>query len=208
MSRPRPPHPQAPAPLSRGVDARWAWRLKHQRQPRPWSGPVHAEPLLADLGARVVELGAGGGKVGRALPPGALALDWVREGLRDGERSRVVADVRMLPFRDASLDALVAVHVLGHLVGEDRRLALREWARATRPGGVLVLEVFARGDARASTGRALEEGTREREGIPTHYFEIDELLGLLAGWDGEAREEERALPWGTRRVLRGRFVRA
>lgn len=192
---------------SRRVDARWAWRLKHQRQPKPWSGPVHAEPLLADLPGVVVELGAGGGKVGAVLPPGAVALDWVVEGLRDAARPRVVADVRALPFRAASVDALVAVHVLGHLTGDDRARALDEWARVAKAGAALVLEVFATGDARALVGRPVEEGTREREGIPTHYFSEEELVGLLRGWDGEVQVEERALQWGTRRVLRGRFTR-
>ena len=192
---------------SRRVDARWAWTLKHQRQEQPWHGPVHAEPLLDGLAGVVVELGAGGGKVGAALPPDAVALDWVREGLRDARRPRVVADVRALPLRTASVDALVAVHVLGHLVGDDRLRALDEWARVARPGAALVLEVFAAGDARAQAGRPVEEGTREREGIPTHYFTEEEMLGLLRGWDGEVVAEERALRWGTRRVLRGRFVR-
>lgn len=187
------------------MDARWAWRLKHERQAAPWSGAVHAEPLLAGLSGRVIELGAGGGKVGNMLPH-AVALDWVREGLRT-TRPRVVADARALPFRDASLDALVAIHVLGHLVGDDRQHALREWARTAKPGGALVLEVFARGDAREGAGRPLEEATFEREGIPTHYFTTEELLGLLAGWEGELVEEERVMRWGTRRVLRGRFVR-
>ena len=192
------------------MDARWAWRLKYQGEPEPWRGPVHAEPLLRALpGPRVVELGAGGGKVAGALPPETLALDWVGGALRglDEARPHLLADARVLPFRDASLDAIVAVHVLGHLVGEDRRAALAEWARATRLGGALVLEVFARGDAREGAGRPVEEGTWEREGIPTHYFAAEELTGLLAGWDGEIAVEERALRWGTRRVLRARLTR-
>lgn len=189
------------------TDARWAWRAKYAREPEPWAGPVHAQPLLAGLPAPVVELGAGGGKVGAAMPEGAVALDWVPEALPGG-RPALVADARRLPVRAGALGSIVAIHVLGHLVGDDRAQAPREWARATRPGGVLVLEVFARGDARAGAGRAVEEGTWEREGIPTHYFEAAELVGLLSGWDGEVVEEERRLRWGTRRVLRGRFVRA
>jgi SAM-dependent methyltransferase len=189
------------------VDARWAWRIRFERDARPWHGPVHAGELLRDLpGARVVELGAGGGKVREALP-GAIALDWVAEGMRGDARPRVLADARALPFRSGSLDALVAVHVLGHLVGEDRRLALAEWTRAVRAGGALVLEVFARGDAREGAGRAVEEATWEREGIPTHYFGPAELAGLLAGWEGGVVAEERALRWGTRRVLRARLTR-
>jgi SAM-dependent methyltransferase len=154
-----------------------------------------------------VELGAGGGKVGAALPPSAVALDWAPEGLRDASRPRMIADARALPFRDASLDALVAIHVLGHLAATDRPRAVAEWARALRPGGVLVLEVFARGDAREGEGREVEPFTWERAGVATHHFEEGELRALLAGWQGVPVPEERSLRWGVRRVLRGRFTR-
>lgn len=186
-----------------------AWRRKHAREARPWSGPVHAAPLLRGLAGRVVELGAGGGKVGGALPPDAVALDWAPEGLRDGTRPRLVADARRLPLRDASLDGLVAIHVLGHLLADDRARAVAEWRRVLRPGGVLVLETFAAGDAREGTGRLVEPGTWERDGIPTHHFHEAELRELLGGgWRGGVEIEERRLPWGVRRVLRGRLERS
>ncbi len=190
-----------------GVDARDAWRRKHAREAAPWRGPVHAAPLLAGLSGRVVELGAGGGKVAGALPAESVALDWAPEGLRDAGRPRLVADARALPFRDGSLDALVAIHVLGHLAAADRPRALAGWARALRPGGALVLEVFARGDAREGEGREVEPGTWERGGVATHHFSEAELRALLAGWRGDLLVEERRLRWGTRRALRGRFTR-
>lgn len=192
----------------RTMDPRTAWRRKHAAQSAPWRGPVHAAPLLEGLAGRVVELGAGGGKVGAALPGDAIALDWAPEGLREGSRPRLVADVRALPFRDASVDALVAIHVLGHLLAPDRAAALGEWRRALRPGGALVLEVFARGDAREGEGEEVEPGTWRREGIATHHFDEAELRGLLAGWKGAIHAEVRAMRWGTRRALRGRFTRA
>jgi SAM-dependent methyltransferase len=153
-------------------------------------------------------VGAGGGKVGAALPVGALALDWAPEGLRDAARPRMVADARALPFRGGSLDALVAIHVLGHLLAEDRPRAVAEWARVLRQGGALVVEVFAAGDAREGTGRPVEPGTWEREGIPTHHFTQEEADALFSGWDGRLTLEERRLAWGTRRVLRARLMRA
>lgn len=155
---------------------------------------MHAAPLLAKLRGRIVELGAGGGKVSGALPPDALALDWA--ALPDA-RPGLLADVRALPFRDASVDGLVAIHVLGHL--REREAALREWARVLRQGGALALEVFAQGDARDVAGHdAL------REGILTHFFAEDELRTLLAGAGlaGDIVAEERAMRWGRRRVLR------
>jgi SAM-dependent methyltransferase len=51
-----------------------------------------------------------------------------------------VADVRALPFADASFDAAVSISTLDHFddVGEVQR-ALEELARVVRPGGVLVI---------------------------------------------------------------------
>ena len=182
------------------MDARRAaWVRKYAAQREPWSGPVHAAPLLAELRGRVVELGAGGGKVGAALPRDALALDWA--ALPPG-RPGALADVRALPLADASVDALVAIHVLGHL--EAPAAALAEWRRVLRPRGRLVLEVFAAGDARDGAGREVAPRAYEREGIVTRYFEPRELEALLAGAGlaGEVALEERALRWGVRRVLR------
>lgn len=178
---------------------RAAWLAKYANQRAPWSGPVHAAPLLAGLSGRILELGAGGGKVSGALPPSAIALDWA--ALPQG-RAGVLADVRALPMRDASMDAMVAVHVLGHL--EDPAQALREWARVLRPGGALVLEVFARGDVRDAPGHEAM-----RDGILTRFFEAAELAALLAaaGFEGAPAPEERAFRWGVRRALRGRFRR-
>lgn len=179
-----------------------AWERLHATSARPWRGPVHARDLLATLEGRVVELGAAGGKVREALPPGTLGLDWSRTGLAP---PAVVGDVRALPLRDGSVDALVAVHVLGHLLAADRARAVAEWRRVLRPGGALVVEVFAAGDARDGAGREVEPGTFERGGVATHHFGPEEAAALFAGWDGHLRPEERRLRWGVRRVLRGRL---
>lgn len=197
--------------------ARAAWQRKFAREPEPWSGPVHAAPLLADLRGRILELGAGGGKVSPALPPDTLALDWAT--LPPG-RPGLLADARTLPVKDASIDALVAIHVLGHVAlppagflalpprgspapPSPAHLALREWRRVLRPGGVLVLEVFARGDVRDVPGHVAL-----REGIVTRFFDAAELRALLGevGLVGDIVLEERVARWGTRRVLRGVFT--
>ena len=176
---------------------RAAWLRKYATQREPWSGPVHAAPLLRKLSGRIVELGAGGGKVSDALPADALAIDWA--ALPSG-RPGALADVRALPLRDASVDGLVSIHVLGHL--EDPAGALCEWTRVLRPGGALVLEVFATGDVRdpGAPGHAAA-----REGILTRFFEAEGLRGMLraAGLSGDVQLEERVSRWGVRRVLRG-----
>ena len=184
---------------------RAAWLAKFAREPEPWRGPVHTEPLFAGLRGRILELGAGGGKVSAALPADALALDWA--ALPSG-RPGLLADARALPLKDESVDAVVAIHLLQHLTSHARGRVASELARVLRPGGVLVVEVFATGDARQGTGREVEPRTWEREGILTHHFEADEARALLAGFDGELVAEERRFRWGVRRVLRGRLVRA
>jgi SAM-dependent methyltransferase len=51
----------------------------------------------------------------------------------------VIADAAALPFVPASLDFVIASHVLEHLPFPLR--ALRNWYEALRPGGVLVLKI-------------------------------------------------------------------
>lgn len=180
---------------------RAAWLRKFSREPEPWSGPVHAAPLLADLTGRVIELGAGGGKVGDALPRDVLAMDWA--ALPPG-RPGVWADAHHLPLRDASVDAVVAIHVIGHL---DAPRSIAEIRRVLRPQGILALEVFAAGDARDGKGVEVAPRTFAREGIATRYFEPEVLRGWLTGFAGALVPEERAMRWGVRRILRGRFVK-
>lgn len=185
------------------MDARRdAWLRKFATEPEPWSGPVHSASLLQGLRGRVVELGAGGGKVSGALPRDALALDWAT--LPEG-RPGLWGDVERLPFGDATVDAVVAIHVLGHVRTE---VALAEIRRVLRPGGTLVLEVFAAGDVREGKGTQVGPRTFERGGIVTRYFAPDELRALLAGFRGPVTQESRRFRWGERRVLRGRLEAA
>lgn len=181
---------------------RAAWLRKYATERAPWAGPVHAAPLLADLQGAILEIGAGGGKVGAKLPRDTIALDWA--ALPPG-RPGVLADARVLPFCDASFDAIVAIHVLGHVGGSyDLHRTLRECARVLRPGGALVVEVFATGDARDPP-----DHMATREGILTRYFDEGEFAAALdeAGFAGAFEREERAMRWGTRAVLRGRLRR-
>jgi len=101
-------------------------------------------------GGVVVDVGCG---TGRALPPlraavgpdgSVIALDLTPEMLAmagpAGEAASatlVLADARSLPFADASVDAIFAAGLVHHL--PDPRAGLRELARVTSPGGLLVL---------------------------------------------------------------------
>ena len=121
-----------------------------------WSAgpaPVYralAQPVLdaaGDVsGLRVLDLGAGSGGLSEELVrrgARAIALDLSLGMLRRGASQRppaVVADVRALPVRTACADLVTASFVLNHL--EDPDPALREVARALRPGGRVLATTF------------------------------------------------------------------
>jgi len=109
---------------------------------------------VADSGIRrggvAIDVGCG---TGRALPPlrdavgpagVVIALDVTPEMLHAARRpaaiaraSLVIADARALPFPVSSVDAIFAAGLVNHL--PDTEAGLRELARVTRPGGLLVL---------------------------------------------------------------------
>jgi 2-polyprenyl-3-methyl-5-hydroxy-6-metoxy-1,4-benzoquinol methylase len=101
-------------------------------------------------GGVVVDVGCGTGRALPALrmavgPSGAvIALDITPEMLGVARPAAtlaaaalVLADARALPFPADSLDAIFAAGLVNHL--PDTEVGLRELARVTRPGGLLVL---------------------------------------------------------------------
>jgi SAM-dependent methyltransferase len=109
---------------------------------------------VAEAGIRrggvAVDVGCG---TGRALPPLRMAvgpaglvvalditpemLDVARPAATLAGASLVLGDARALPFPAASVDAIFAAGLVNHL--PDTAAGLRELARVTRPGGLLVL---------------------------------------------------------------------
>jgi SAM-dependent methyltransferase len=102
------------------------------------------------LGGVAVDVGCG---TGRALPPLRVAvgpagavialditpemLDVARPAATLADASLVLGDARALPFPGGSVDAIFAAGLVNHL--PDTEAGLRELARVTRPGGLLVL---------------------------------------------------------------------
>ena len=109
---------------------------------------LQALPALLDPGSVVGDLGCGTGELSAAIAPfvaRVVAVDRSGDMLRAAERRlRGVANVEVrrgtleaLPVQDRELDAATLALVLHHL--PDPSAALREAARALRPGGRLMV---------------------------------------------------------------------
>lgn len=98
-------------------------------------------------GSAVMELGAGSGFLWRHLPE-ELKPGWTQAekdpyaalyARRHGSGTHFcVADVKALPFADASFDAVTGLECLDSLTLEDQALALQEALRLLKPGGRLI----------------------------------------------------------------------
>lgn len=106
--------------------------------------------LLRDyvVGKDVLEIGCGTGlllKEVDALASSARGID-ISTGMLETARARgldvMEGDATDLPYDDASFDVVYSFKVLAHVRDIDR--ALREAARVTRRGGILVLEFYNR----------------------------------------------------------------
>ena len=175
---------------------------------------------------RALDSGTGAGALALALAPHVrevVAVDLVPElleqGRRRGERlpnvSFLEGDATKLPLEAGSFDLAGSLRTLHHIARPE--LAVAELARATRPGGrVLVIDQIASVDPLA----AAELNAFERARDPSHaraladidlrhLFEANELALLraeyereprdlgpyldLAGCEGEARERAESL---------------
>ncbi|RAJ66856.1 GMP synthase-like glutamine amidotransferase [Streptomyces sp. Amel2xB2] len=133
-------------------------------------GPRYAEAVARmDLrhGQTVLDLGCGSG---RALPAlraqvgddgTVLGMDVttamlkaaVREG-RERQAGLLVADCSQLPLPEGAVDGIFSAGLLDHL--PDPAAAVREWARVTGPGGILLLfHPSGRAERAARHGRPL-----------------------------------------------------
>lgn len=96
-----------------------------------------------DVG-RVLDVGGGTGRASRALSvPERVVVDASAGMLREARRRglhAVRADAAALPVQDGAVDAALVVDSLHHVA--DREAAVREAARAVRPGGVVVVQEF------------------------------------------------------------------
>jgi ubiquinone/menaquinone biosynthesis C-methylase UbiE len=154
----------------------------------------HLEAIRPLTGLRVVELGAGTGRLTRLIGPHVytlLALDrslhmlaFAHESLGDLDSRdwlAVAADNRRLPLADGQADLVVAGWSLGHLVGwherswrEEIMLVLSEMKRMLRPGGtIVILETLGTGQ---------ETPRPPTEGLAAYYAFLEDEYGFSASW--------------------------
>ncbi|PZT72271.1 MULTISPECIES: class I SAM-dependent methyltransferase [unclassified Streptomyces] len=105
---------------------------------------------LADVRGAVADVGCGNGKfVARVRDERpdlrVLPMD-VSPGILGAIPGAIVADVQQLPLAEASLGAVLALHMLYHV--EDQAAAVRELGRVLAPGGIAVVSTNSRTDKR------------------------------------------------------------
>ena len=152
-----PPEARDPIPTSRAV-AEFYDQLVF---PSRGAHPAYAELLPGRTGERIGEFGCGQSLFYDALreyDPSPVFLDISMNALRTIDYGlRLRADLARLPFRAAVFDRILCIGVLHHL--PERAPSFREIARVLRPGGRLILGVYAPGSLQ-SVLRRLYEASR------------------------------------------------
>jgi SAM-dependent methyltransferase len=152
---------------------------------------------------RVLDLGCGVGHSYDLLAPReTVGVDLDAAALAGQARETVVADMRALPFADASFGAVLAVQCIEHVPDADR--ALSEVARVLEPAGTAVLVTpnrltFGRPDEIIDPYHHVEYDPRQLGRLCGPYFEEVELHGLFGSprylelFDEERRRLDRLL---------------
>lgn len=178
------------------------------RESKSWKGGHYSlEPLDSCCKkGRLLDAGCGCGKY--ALPLrmrgfDVVAIDVSLDALKIGggrgvhrnlDIKLLAANVYQMPFSDSSFDVIWCYGVLQHLLLKERELALLEFWRILKDGGLLFIEVFGDEDMRYG-GYEVEHNTFSRKnGIIYHYFNKNELVELLKKFSckiADSRKEKR-----------------
>ncbi|WP_330239175.1 class I SAM-dependent methyltransferase [Streptomyces sp. NBC_00525] len=166
-----------------------------------WQTPRHDLPgivagELAGVRGVVADVGCGNGKfVARVREDRpdlkVLPMD-VSPGILGAIPGAVVADVQQLPVADASLGAVLALHMLYHV--EDQGRAVKELGRVLAPGGIAIVSTNSRTDKRELEHlwrRAAGDVLGVREGPArvqlSARFTLEDAPGVLGAVFGEIR---------------------
>jgi SAM-dependent methyltransferase len=161
----------------------------------------------ADLGTRVGDIGCGTGRLAPFLAARGLfprGIDLSPEMIRVARRDYPgfgfdVADVRELPFGDASLAGVVCWYSLMFLAPSERPAAFSELARVVKPGGYLAT-AFKAGDSQVrragrSTGLGVEFDVYWLSAQEMERRVIDAGFAAVF-WGGRPAEAQEGSPQG------------
>jgi len=174
------------------MSGREAWEDEYCKKGVLWSGLTHELPELPS-GSRVLELGCGNGKTltvlirkgwnVTAFDRSQKAVLLSRNLLKGSSPAEImVADARNIPIKNSTVDAVFAIHVIGHLHEPDREKIAFEVSRTLKPGGILFFCEFSTEDVRFGKGQETEPSTFLRgTKIITHYFTLQEVNDLFFG---------------------------
>ena len=181
-----------------------AWKIEYKSS--LWKGHYSLDLLGSLYKGRLLDAGCGSGKYSIPLQMrgfdvigvdvSSCALEMAVKGsvCRELDIKFVAADICYLPFPSSSFDVIWCYGVLQHLLSAERELAISEFRRLLRRNGILFIEVFGEEDMRYG-GIEVENNTFKRKnGIIYHYFNKDELNGLLSGFSCrivESKKEKR-----------------
>lgn len=171
-----------------------------------WQRHVAAYRLAAGLlpaEGRVLDLGCGVGHSFRELAPReTVGVDIDPAVLEGQERETVAADMRSLPFDDASFASVLSVQSLEHVPDPHRVVA--EARRVLAPGGVAVFITpnrltFGRPDEIVDPYHWVEFDAAQLRSVCLGSFASVEVLGLMGSpryvelWEAQRRSMERLL---------------
>jgi SAM-dependent methyltransferase len=150
-----------------------------------WQRHVAAYRLCAGLlpRGRTLDLGCGIGHSYELLAPReTVGVDIDPEALAGQDRETHAADMRDLPFEDASFDSVLSVQSIEHVPDPER--VLGEVRRVLAPGGVAVFVTpnrltFGRPDEIIDPYHHVEYSPPELERLCADWFEDVRVLGLF-----------------------------
>jgi SAM-dependent methyltransferase len=99
----------------------------------------------------------------------------------------VVGDGRTLPFPDATFDVVYSYSVLQHFSRPDAKLAIREAARVTRPGGKVLIQLANLLGVRQLYNQARDTVRREQNPFRVRRWTPSEMLSAFRELVGPAR---------------------
>jgi len=159
-----------------------------------WKGHYSLEILGSLCKGHLLDAGCGSGKysiplqmrgfdvIGVDVSSGAIEMAVKGSICRELDIKFLAADIGYLPFPSSSFDVIWCYGVLQHLLSAERELAINEFRRLLPRNGILFMEVFGKEDMRYGGNEVENDTFKRKNGIIYHYFNKDELNGLLSGF--------------------------